>query len=221
MRHLLLVGAVVVHHPDLFVPATLADEIDLALRDTRNPSAKTKDNLVGKTVCNDPHRIRSGIVRVLLPQHLRRSLVLHVVEPSLNCDFARSPAQVAEGQHRRVRRRRIPCRKIHVARLSRFLQWIKTLGNEFENSSVVEVLSSAAFCGSALDALKSAAARRTRSTPNPVPVRIQSCAKPVAANNNSSAIVIHVERWIRIRLAERIVELNVELNKVVLPVCVT
>jgi hypothetical protein len=66
---------------------------------------------------------------------------------------------------------------------------IKTLGDEIEDSGVVEVVpehvslkvfSRSAFLASAVEDLKSAAARRTRSTPRPVPVRIQSCAELVA-----------------------------------------
>jgi len=44
--------------------------------------------------------------------------------------------------------------------------------------------------GSGVEDLKSDAARRTRSTPSPVPVRIQSWAEVVAASKNNNVTAI-------------------------------
>ena len=57
MRDLLLVGAVVVHHPDFFVARAVADEVDLAFGDAGNASAQAEDNFVGETVRDHPRRV--------------------------------------------------------------------------------------------------------------------------------------------------------------------
>ena len=46
----MLVGAVVIHRPDFFVPAAGAHKIDLALRDPGNAATQAEDNFVGKLV---------------------------------------------------------------------------------------------------------------------------------------------------------------------------
>src|ERR1700693_6270114 len=58
------------------------------------------------------------------------------------------------------------------------------LSRSFQKVSL-KVLSSASFCGSLLEGLKSGTARRTFSTPSPEPVRTQSCAKDVERKTKS------------------------------------
>ncbi len=184
MGELALVRAVVIHHPDFLVPAAVADEINLALANAGNASTQAHDDFVGQFVCDQPGCILGGRVRVLLAQHLRGGCVLHVVEPALHRQFVGGCREIAECQHGRVGRRRVPGREVHVRGLARDLQRIKALRDEFDYAGVVEIvpqrvvegLSRAALCASLPDALKSDTARRTFSTPRPVPVLIQSCA---------------------------------------------
>ena len=129
MRDLLLVGAVVVHHPDFFVAGALADEIDLGFGDSLYASAQTEDDFVGKAMRDDAHGVGGGIVGVLLAEHLRRLLIFYVVEPTLHRNFAGGCAQIAEREHGGVGRRGIPCREIDFGGLPRLLQRIKALGD--------------------------------------------------------------------------------------------
>ena len=48
MRDLPLVGSVVIHHPDFFVPAAAADKKNLAFCNAGNTPAETEDDLVGE-----------------------------------------------------------------------------------------------------------------------------------------------------------------------------
>ena len=109
VRDLLLVGAIVVHHPDFLVAGALADKVNLGFGDPGYASAQAEDDFVGEPVRDHAHRIGGGIIGVLLAEHLRRRLILDVVEPSLHRDFAGGCAQVAECEHGGVRRRGIPC----------------------------------------------------------------------------------------------------------------
>ena len=68
-----LIGAVVVHGPDFFVPAAAADKIDFAFRDALDAAAQAEDDLVGKLVRDDAGGVAGGRILILLAQHLRRS----------------------------------------------------------------------------------------------------------------------------------------------------
>ena len=140
MRDLLLVGAVVIHHPDFFVAAALADEVDLGFGDAGYASAEAEDDFVGKPVGDHAHGVAGCVVGVLLAEHLRRLLILDVVKPSLHRDFAGGRAQVAEGEHGGIGRRRIPRREVDFGWLPGYLQRIETLRNKIEDSGVVEIV---------------------------------------------------------------------------------
>ena len=71
MRDLVLVGSVVVHYPDFFVPAAAADEKNLALGNARNTPAQPKNYLVRKFVSDGASRIAGRRILVLLAQNLR------------------------------------------------------------------------------------------------------------------------------------------------------
>src|ERR1035438_6644013 len=140
MSYLLLVSTVVIHRPNFFVAAALTDEIDFCFSDSLDASAEPEDDLVGKAVGDDSYCVGRGVVVILLAEHLRRGLILYVVEPSLHRNFATGRAQIAEGQHGGVRRRGIPRGKVNFGRLTRFLQRIKTFRDEIKDSGVVEVV---------------------------------------------------------------------------------
>src|SRR6266576_4019867 len=103
----MLVGSVVIHGPNFLVAGAVADKINLALCDAGDSAAETEDDFVGKLVRDYADCIGGGVVVVLLAEHLRRgSRALDVVEPALHSDFVGSDAQVAEGEHGSVGRRR-------------------------------------------------------------------------------------------------------------------
>ena len=108
MRDLLLVGAIVVHRPDFFVSAALADEIDLGFGNAGHAAAEAKDDFIGKAVRDYAGSFGRGISLYCLPSTCGDCLVLDVVEPALHHDFAGGHAQIAERQHGSVRRRGIP-----------------------------------------------------------------------------------------------------------------
>jgi hypothetical protein len=76
---LVLVSAVIVHPPDLFMPAARADVIDLAFSNALNSATQAEDDFVRKPVGNETHSIGRGCVLVLLAKNLRGSDVLYVV----------------------------------------------------------------------------------------------------------------------------------------------
>src|SRR6267378_4116807 len=109
MRDGVLVGAVVVHHPDFFGTRAVADEINFALGDAGDSTAQAEDDFVGKLVGDYADCVRGGVIVVLLAENLGRGgAALDVVEPALDGHFVGTDAKVAEGQHGRVWRRRIP-----------------------------------------------------------------------------------------------------------------
>src|ERR1700751_2308485 len=140
MRELYLVGAVVVHHPDFFVPTAIADEENLAFSDARNPAAEAEDDFVCELVRDYAYGIVRRRITVLFTEYLRRSLIVQVIEPSLHGNLVGCDAKIAKREHGRLRRRRIPRRKGDVGRLARILQRIEALRNHFEDARVIEIV---------------------------------------------------------------------------------
>src|SRR5882762_7601282 len=132
MGYLLLIRAVVVHHPDFFVTTAVADKINLALTDAWYASSQAENDFIGKLVSDESCRLLGGVVGILFSEHLRTGRILYVEEPALHGDFPPSNPKVAECQHGGVRRGRIPGRKGDVGRLSRHLQRIETLGDQLD-----------------------------------------------------------------------------------------
>ena len=138
--HGVLVGAVIIHRPYFLVPAAAADEINLAFRDSLNSAAQAKDNFVGKLVRGGAGGVAGGGVLILLAQHLRRCHILHVVEPALDRHAVAGHAQIAKGQHGRVRRRRAPALELHVRRRAHLSQGIEALRNHVEDAGIVQIV---------------------------------------------------------------------------------
>ena len=82
MRDRVLAIAVVIHLPNFFVAGSIAHEDDLALGDPGQSAAKTENDLVGKTMRDEPRVLLIRVFAVLLTQHLRRDGILHIVEPA-------------------------------------------------------------------------------------------------------------------------------------------
>ena len=62
----MLVGAVVIHGPDFFVPRSAANIIDLRFRNAVNAAAQAEDDFIGKLMGDDPCGLRAGRIRILL-----------------------------------------------------------------------------------------------------------------------------------------------------------
>ena len=116
----LRVGAVIVHLPDFFRAAAIADVVNLGFRNAGDAAAQAEDDFVGKAVRDDT---RIGVVRffaILLAQHLWRLRVLGVVQPALDVERTALNSDVAKRQHVGVGRRTAPVRKVHVLRSARY-----------------------------------------------------------------------------------------------------
>src|ERR1700733_12789078 len=118
MRDLALIGSVVIHCPDFFVPAAAAHEENLALGNPRNAAAKPEDNFVGEFVRDDSGFIAGGRILILLAQYLRRRDVLHVIKPALHGYVVSGNAQVTEREHRRIYRRSVPAIELYFRRIA-------------------------------------------------------------------------------------------------------
>ena len=103
MRDGVLVGAVVVHQPDLFVSAGDLDVEDFGFGDAGGASAEAEDDLVGEAVGDLAGGVFGGFLAVLLGEDLRVLGVLGVEEKAVDDELCRS---VRRGSRRRPWRRR-------------------------------------------------------------------------------------------------------------------
>src|SRR5713226_6857054 len=91
----MLVGAVVLHHPNLFCAGTRTDEGDLRGGDA--PAGKAADDFVGKLVRELADLRIGGRAAVDLADDSLRGGAADVVEPAGDYDFAGRFGKVAEG----------------------------------------------------------------------------------------------------------------------------
>ena len=75
----MLVAAIVIHLPDFFVAGAAAHENDLGFGDAVDAAAQPEDDFVRKFMGDNPGGLRRRRIRVLLPKHLRRIRILHIV----------------------------------------------------------------------------------------------------------------------------------------------
>ena len=94
-----LVGAVVVHLPYLFVAAADFDVVDLGLGDAGDAAAEAEDDLVGEAMGDLAGGVLGGVFVVLLGEDLGVLAVLHVEEEAVGDESAVLDAEVAEGDH--------------------------------------------------------------------------------------------------------------------------
>src|SRR5579875_69012 len=140
MGELLLVGAVVVHLPDFFRTAAIADEINLALGDAGDATAKAKDDLVGEAVGNEAGVLIGRLFAVLLAQHLGQLRVLGVIEPALYVQISLLDSKVAKDQHAGVGRRVTPSGKVYLLRRAGDLQRKEAARDHVENPGILQVV---------------------------------------------------------------------------------
>src|SRR5271165_3361003 len=119
MGELLLVRAVVIHLPDFFGAAAIADEVDLGFGDSGDAATQAKDDFVGKTMCDQTSVGAVCFLVVLLSKHLWRLNILGVVQPTLDIKGTALNSNVAERQHVRIGRRAPPIREMHLLRSAR------------------------------------------------------------------------------------------------------
>ena len=93
-----LIGAIVVHHPDFFgVLAENFDVEDFGFGDAGNAATEAQDDLVGKLMGDLAGRVIAGGVAILLREDLGILSVLRVEEEAIDDQFAAIDADGAEG----------------------------------------------------------------------------------------------------------------------------
>jgi len=110
----MLIGAVVVHRPDLLVAAGYLDVIDLGLGDAGGTAAEPEDDLIGEAVGDLASGVLRGRLVVLLGEHLGILGILGVEEVAVADDSAALDAEAAEGDHGRRYRSRGPLLEIDL-----------------------------------------------------------------------------------------------------------
>src|ERR1700761_4961235 len=100
MRDGMLIRAIVVHLPDLFIAATYFDVVDLGLCNSLAATAEPEDDLIRKAVSDLPRGILRGIVAVLLGEHLRILRILRIEEIAVADDLSTLNIEAAKGHHR-------------------------------------------------------------------------------------------------------------------------
>jgi len=103
----MLVGAVVVHLPDLFGDVRCAaagdlDVVNLAFGNAGRSAAQAQDDLIGEAVGDLAGGVFRGVFAVLLGEHLRVLKILGVEEKAVGDEFAADHAQRAEGNEGRA-----------------------------------------------------------------------------------------------------------------------
>ena len=110
-----LIGAVVVHGPDLFVSAAHVDVIDLGFGDAGDATAEAEDDLVGEAVGDLAGGVVGGGLVVLLGEDLRVLGVFGVEEEALDGELAGLRGEAAEGDHGGGGGRAGPLREVDLA----------------------------------------------------------------------------------------------------------
>src|SRR5437764_13025498 len=110
----MLVSAVIIHGPDFFVSGTVADEINLAFRNTGDPAAQPEDDFIRELMRGDAGGINGGGIRILFAEHLWRGDVLHVIKPALHSHAVAADAEISKRQHGCIWRRRTPGIELHI-----------------------------------------------------------------------------------------------------------
>ncbi len=135
----MLVGAVVVHLPDLFVGATDLDVVNLGLGDTLAAATKTEDDLVGKAMGDLTGGIFGGVLGVLLGQDLGVLEIFGVEEEAVADDLAALNTEAAEGHHGGGCWRCSPLLDVDLCRSAWGRLWQKALGDDVEDAGVGKI----------------------------------------------------------------------------------
>ncbi len=94
-----LVGAVVVHLPDLFRAAAAVDVVDLGFGDAVEAAAEAEDDLVGEAMGDLAGAVVGGVFAVLLGEDLGKLRVLGVEEEAVDVEVIGGDAKGSEDDH--------------------------------------------------------------------------------------------------------------------------
>ena len=135
----MLIGAVVVHLPDLFAVATDLDVVDLGFGDALAAAAEPEDDLVREAMSDLACRIFAGVFVVLLGEDLRILQILRVEEKPVADDLAALNAEAAEGDHGCGGRRDRPLLDTDLRRSAGSRLGQQALRDDVEDAGVGEV----------------------------------------------------------------------------------
>ena len=139
MRQLLLVRAVIVHHPDFLVAAAPAHEGDLRLRDAGLAAAEHRNDVVRKLV---RELSRAGVRRGPAIDFLQREWsrgVSHIGKKSRESQIRSVGRQVAVSYHVSIGRGCGPVFGFQLVRLARHLKWIEARADQIENPRIFQI----------------------------------------------------------------------------------
>src|SRR3984885_12485457 len=134
-----LVGAIVVHLPDIFVGSGDFDVEDFGFGDARSASAETEDDLISEAMGDLAGGGVAGVLVVLLGKHLGVLLIFCVKQKPVAGDPAALDAEAAEGDHGGCRWRGCPLLEVDVGRSA----WVglgqQALGDDVEDAGVGQI----------------------------------------------------------------------------------
>ena len=137
--HLVLVRAIVIHHPDFLVAGFVAHIGDLCLRDAGQAAAQHADDVVGKLVgqlaCIPVFRVAP----INFLQRQGRGGIVHIGEKSRDRQAGAVDRHVAVGHHVSVRRSSRPVRRFHFARLAGNLRGIEAGADHVQHARIFQV----------------------------------------------------------------------------------
>ena len=97
LSQLVLIFAVVIHGPDFFIAASIADKRDLRTGDSRQAARKFADDLIGKLVGEDSNLRISGVSAINLADNGGQGCVANVIQPGLNLHTIACDGEIAKG----------------------------------------------------------------------------------------------------------------------------
>lgn len=152
---LMLIRAVVIHHPDfLDVRAHGTNEGDLRLRDARQPACQFADDFVGELMSELADLQVRGTAAIDFANDGRGRRVTDIIEPGLDGDFGSGFGEVAEAHIVGVGRLLDPGGSFQLRRDRNNLGWIEAGAGEIEDATELQVVandlcekSGMRFCG--------------------------------------------------------------------------
>ena len=138
---MVLVGTVVVHHPNFFgAAAARANEGNLRGGHAGEAAGELTDDFVGKLVGEFANlKIRGSAAIDLSDDRLSRGIA-HVIEPCFDGHFGCGFGEIAEGEEIGVGGRIDPDRGFQFGRDARCLRWIEARTRNLENAGELEIV---------------------------------------------------------------------------------
>ena len=139
VRDLVLVRAVVVHHPDFLVAAAPAYKRNLRLGDAGLPAAEEGHDVVRKLVRELASAVFRHRAAINFLQRERSCRITYLREIAGKRQTRTVLAQIAVRDHVRAGRRCGPILRLQIARLAGIRQRIKAGAHQIDNAGILEI----------------------------------------------------------------------------------